>query len=270
MNLIEKEQQLIHQLKQMKRVLIALSGGVDSTYLAKMAYIALGENAIAVTIENEFIPKREVEEAYVLAKKIGIPHKQVYLDALSNENISANPADRCFFCKTHLFTHLMQIAKNLNIETIIDGSNLDDMQDYRPGLKALYTLGIRSPLKEIGFSKKEIRERSKAHDLPTWDKPSFSCLASRIPYNERITREKLQQIDHAEQFLFELGLKQFRVRHHGVVARIEVLPEDFPRILANYQTIVEKLKALGFQYVTLDLEGYRTGSLNRQLIGIKE
>ncbi|TCS83099.1 ATP-dependent sacrificial sulfur transferase LarE [Tepidibacillus fermentans] len=265
MNLVEKEQQLLSKLNQMNRVLVAFSGGVDSTYLAKMAFETLKENAIAVTIQTEYVPQREINEAKELAKIIGIPHQLIHLDALTNQNISGNPIDRCFFCKTDLFTHLIQTANKLNIDTIIDGSNQDDIKDYRPGVKALRNLGIRSPLKEVGFTKQEIRERSKAHHLPTWEKASFSCLATRIPYNETITIEKLQQIENAEQLLFELGLKQFRLRHHGEIARIEVLPKDFSQIIVNHQTIVKQLKKLGFQYVTLDLEGYVTGSLNRQL-----
>ena len=265
MNPIEKEQQLFTQIKQMDQVLVAFSGGVDSTYLAKMAFLALNEKAIAVTIQTDYVPKREIEEAIELAKKIGIRHHIVQLDTLSNPNIASNPVDRCFYCKTDLFTHLTQFAEELNIHTILDGSNVDDMKDYRPGVRALRNLGIYSPLKDAGFTKREIRERSKAHDLPTWDKSSFSCLATRIPYDNPITSQKLAQIDQAEQLLFDLGLRQFRVRHHDEVARIEVLPEDFTIVIASHQAIVSEMKSIGFQYVTLDLEGYFTGSLNRSI-----
>ncbi|WP_339061192.1 ATP-dependent sacrificial sulfur transferase LarE [Tepidibacillus marianensis] len=186
-------------------------------------------------------------------------------DALINPNIFSNPVDRCYFCKTDLFTHLTHIADKLNIRTLVDGSNLDDMKDFRPGVKALRNLGIRGPLKEVGLTKQEIRDLSKKHGLPTWDKASFSCLATRIPYHQELAPEKLRQIEQAEQLLFDLGYQQFRVRHHGEIARIEVLPEDFTRVLGDHQKIVEQLKSFGFQYVTLDLEGYFTGSMNRQI-----
>jgi len=266
----EKEKKLINLLSEMKQVLVAFSGGVDSTYLAKMAFDALQDNALAITIQTEYVPQREINEAIELAKKIGIRHQVIPFDALINPNIFSNPVDRCFFCKTDLFTHLMHIAEKLNIHTVIDGSNLDDMKDYRPGVKALKNLGIHSPLKKVGLTKRDIRELSKKHELPTWNKSSFSCLATRIPYQQELTSEKLRQIEQAEQLLFDLRYKQFRVRHHGEIARIEILPEDFTKMMNDHQEIAEQFKLYGFQYVTLDLEGYFTGNMNRIIKGRKE
>lgn len=258
----EKEQNLISNLKKYQKVLIAFSGGVDSTYLAEIAYKALGNNAIAVTIQPEYVSSREIEEAKELASLIGITHKIVILNTLENENIANNPPDRCFYCKTDLFSQLINVAEELGIQYVLDGSNLDDLKDYRPGLRALNNLGIISPLKDAKLTKNDIRLLSRELNLPTWDKPAFSCLATRIPYGTTLTEFNLRQVEKAEDFLIKLGIKQFRVRHHGDIARIEVIPDEFNKIIAFNNEIIVEFKDLGFNYTTLDLQGYRSGSLN--------
>jgi len=265
LNVDKKEAHLLSLLRNFKQVMIAFSGGVDSTYLAAVAYQVLGKHAVAVTLHPEYVPAREIDEAKKLASQIGIQHKVITLSALKNGKIAVNPKERCFFCKMDLFTSLTNMAKTLNIHYIIDGSNADDMQEFRPGIKALNRLGIISPLKEAGLTKEEVRFLSKRIHLPTWNKASFSCLATRIPYGQNITERKLKQLEQAEDFLFQLGFKQFRVRHHDTIARIEILSEEFMKMITDHQAIVDYFKQLGFHYITLDLQGYRTGSLNEIL-----
>ncbi len=262
---IEKELKLISIFKEMKNVVIAFSGGVDSTYLTAIAHKVLGNNVLAVTIKTEFMSAQEINEAINLANHLKINHKIINTSSITNEQIVKNTDQRCFFCKTDMFNYLIKIANESNFNTIIDGSNIDDMKDFRPGLRALKNLKVRSPLIEAELSKEEIRSLSKRLNLPTWNKPSFSCLATRIPYDNDITLEKLQQLEKAEDFIKDLEINQFRVRHHGNIARIEVTPNDFPKVILNHVRIVSFLNHLGFIYVTLDLQGYRTGSLNEEL-----
>lgn len=249
-------------IRGLESVCIAFSGGVDSTFLTKISKDLLGENVLAVTATSPAYPEREVLEAIELAKELGVRHLLIESGEMEIPAFSDNRPDRCYHCKTDLFRRLKELANEYGLKHVIDGSNYDDSVDYRPGRKAALERGVKSPLYEAGLTKKEIRLLSKKMGLRTWNKPSFACLSSRIPYNERITIEKLRQIEEAEDLLRGLGLSQFRVRHHNEIARIEVMPEEFLQILNNRAVIIERLKALGFLYITLDLTGYRTGSMN--------
>lgn len=245
---------------------VAYSGGVDSTFLAKVGHDVLGANCVAITLSSAFLPKSELARARATAQAIGITHYVVAEDVLE-PGVLENPPDRCYRCKKIEFGHILRKAAELGIARVLDGSNADDLSDYRPGLRALKELGISSPLCEAGLTKAEIRKRSKALGLPTWDKPAAACLASRIPYGENITREKLLRIERAEDFLRELGLVRLRVRSHADLARIEVAPEERNKFwdLDKMERIAKTLKSFGFLYVAVDLEGYRTGSLNAAL-----
>ncbi|WP_043884244.1 ATP-dependent sacrificial sulfur transferase LarE [Caldanaerobacter subterraneus] len=261
----KKLKKLRDYVKNLKRVLVAFSGGVDSTFLAKVAYEELGEDMLAVTISTPLHPKREIEESKKLAKVLGFPHLVVrYEEVLEIEEFKSNPLNRCYVCKKNLFSKLKDIAEERGFYYIVEGTNADDINDFRPGRKALKELGILSPLLDCGITKEEIRLFSKEMDLPTWNKPSYACLASRIPYGEEITYEKLSMVEKAEESLKSLGFDGFRVRYHGDVARIELRKEDMERVFEEdiRKKIVEGVKEAGFKYVALDLEGYRTGSLN--------
>jgi uncharacterized protein len=260
-----KLQHLQQILRDLKSCAIAYSGGVDSTFLIKVAYDILGTNALAVTATSSTYPHRELEEAKHLADTIGIPHLIIQSEELDINEFSDNLPTRCYFCKKELFHKIQQIAQEHHLNAVLDGSNADDINDYRPGAKARDELGVRSPLKEVGLTKQEIRDLSRSLHLKTSDKPAFACLASRFPYRMKITKERLKQVESAEEYLFSLGIKQSRVRYHGHIARIEVEQGDFQAILTHAKQIVKRLKTLGFTYVTLDLEGYRTGSLNEVL-----
>ena len=266
--LLDKYDQLKAYLKGLGAVAVAFSSGVDSTFLLFAAHEAMGEKAIAVTASSCLFPKRELHEATEYCKKLGITHYTVEEDVFTIEGFDKNPPDRCYRCKYKLFESFLDLAKEHGIEFVVEGSNLDDTGDYRPGLKAIAELGILSPLREVGFTKSEIRQLSEHFGIPTAKKASFACLASRFPYGETISVEKLGMVDKAEQYLLDQGFKQFRVRIHGVdVARIEVLPEDFERFMdSNFRDNIYKVfKECGFNYVSLDLKGYRTGSMNETL-----
>lgn len=254
-------------LAGMHSALIAYSGGVDSTFLLKVAHDVLEDRIIAVTASSETYPSCELEAAEDMAQKLGVKHVVVHTRELFNRNFANNSPDRCYFCKKELFSKLKNIAKQYNLRFILDGSNYDDLNDWRPGMRAAREFGVRSPLQEAMFTKTDIRSLSKEMSLPTWDKPSFACLATRIPYGNKITREKLKTIAQAENFLHSLGIRQVRVRHHDTIARIEVFKEDMPLFLQEDLTnrILERFRNLGYTYVTLDLRGYRTGSMNEIL-----
>lgn len=268
-----KYEALKNYFKQLGSVAIAFSSGVDSTFMLKVAHEVLGEKAVAITARSHSFPRRETEESAEFCKKEGIKHIFIDSQELNIPGFSKNPKDRCYICKHAIFEKILETARQNNLAYVCEGSNLDDNGDYRPGLKAVSELGIKSPLRECNLWKSEIRLISKELGLETWKKPSFACLASRFVYGEPITEEKLQMVDKAEQLLLDLGFEQERVRIHsfgtgetsGTIARIEVKPNEFSKILENQEQIVKTFKELGFNYVSMDLQGYRSGSMNETL-----
>ncbi len=261
---LRKYDDLKKMIKGFGSVAVAFSGGVDSTFLLYAAKEALGDQVIAVTAQSCSFPKRELDEAKSFCEQQKIRHFICQSEELDIEGFSHNPKNRCYLCKHELFEKIRCIAEQEKIAEIAEGSNLDDNGDYRPGLRAVAELGIQSPLRSIGFTKDDIRTLSKHFGLTTWDKQSFACLSSRFVYGETISREKLGMVDKAEQLLLDLGFHQVRVRIHGTIARIELMPEEFPKLLEEdiRNQITSSFRLFGFTYVTMDLTGYRTGSMN--------
>ena len=270
----DKFNSLKNDLKKMERVIIAFSGGVDSTFLLKAASAAGIRDVLAVTGVSESLPDEELAFAREMTSTLKINHREIITDELKNKMYSDNPPDRCYYCKKELFGKLKEIAEKEKYSCILDGSNSDDSRDWRPGRRAAREEGVHSPLHDAGLTKGEIRTLSRMLGLPTWDKPATPCLSSRIPYGQKITPEGLGKVYQAEQYIRQFGIKELRVRNHAEVARIEIHPGEFPVVLADdvRERIVDHLKSLGFRYVTLDLQGFRSGSGNDVLSGqgIKE
>ena len=264
----QKLERLRELLTIYKRVIIAYSGGIDSAFLTKIAYDTLNEDAIAVTAVSPSYSSNELEETKKIAREIGINHLIITTNEMSNYNYRSNPANRCYFCKNALYDELKHVARKFNVNYILDGLNADDMKEIRHGIKSAMEHGIISPLKEVALTKTEIRELSRRFGIRIWDKPATPCLSSRVEYGIEITPEILRHIENAEAFLRTIGLKNFRVRYHRHIARIESSPEDFDNILTNREKIISRFKELGFVYITLDLQGFRTGSMN-EIINIR-
>lgn len=260
----EKMTRLKEELASVPRLALAYSGGVDSTFLMAVAQEVLGDRMLAITAASPTLPQREQMEAIKMAEGLGVNHLVIEVEPFDVPGYSENPENRCYLCKTQLFSRIWEISRERGIERVADGSNLDDLGDYRPGLVALRELKVSSPLIEAGITKEDIRRLSQDMGLPTWDKPAAACLASRFPFGQRIDREQLARVERAEDLLCDLGFKQVRVRIHNDLARIEVAPEERTRLVneAIMDQINEDFKLIGFRYVTIDLQGYRTGSLN--------
>lgn len=267
MMLTDQLTQLQAIFADMDRALIAYSGGIDSTLVAKIAHDVLGDRALAVTADSPSLMPEDLEDARVQAAEIGIRHEVVNTDELSNPNYASNPVNRCYFCKSELHDTLKPLALERGYPYVVDGVNADDLRDYRPGIQAAKERRVRSPLAEVGLIKLDVRQLARDLGLPWWDKPAQPCLSSRFPYGEAITAEKLQRVGRAERYLRQLGLKELRVRSDGDTARIELPPAQIKEFVLTLDlpTLVKQFQDLGFTYVTLDLEGYRSGKLNRVL-----
>ena len=264
--LTEKYRRLTECIAARSSAAVAFSGGVDSSFLCRAARDALGDRAVAITIVSPMLPKSEIDCAGEVARQVGIQHILIEENSIEDD-VAANPRERCYFCKKREFARIIEAAQERGYAAVLDGSNVDDLGDYRPGLRALEELGVASPLREAGLTKADIRELSRRMGLPTWDKPAFACLASRIPYGERIDPAKLSRIERAEDHLRSLGFRQFRVRSHGDIARIETAPEERRRFFDEkaLDSISRTLKSFGFLYVAFELEGYVMGSMNRPI-----
>lgn len=267
MELQDKLNRLRNFIKKFSPLAIAYSGGVDSTFLLKVAHDVLYDRVVAVTATSSTYPERELKEAKDFVRDNGIRHIVIHSEEMDIEGFSNNPVNRCYLCKKELFSKIREIAGQNGILYIAEGANIDDLGDYRPGMQAIRELGVLSPLKDAGMTKEDIRILSRQMKLPTWDKPAFACLSSRFPYGQQITHEKLAMVDQAEQYLLDLGFKQVRVRHHGELARIEVAGSEREKFfnLELMEKIYRKFREIGFTYTALDLKGYRTGSMNEVL-----
>ena len=267
MNAIAKEEQLREIFRELESVIVAYSGGVDSSYVAYVANAELGPRAVCITGQSASLPAFQRAEIDRVVQRFGFQHEVIETDELDNPSYRANNSDRCFFCKDELYTKLETVALGRGIRTIVDGSTVDDLGDYRPGRRAAAEHAVRSPLIEVGLSKSEVRELSRRATLPTWDKPASPCLSSRIAYGTTVTIERLSKVDRGEEILREFGFREFRVRHHDQLIRLEIATAEMDRVLRKevFQELATRFRELGFKYVTLDLEGFRSGSMNKVL-----
>jgi len=262
-----KEERLRELFRGLDSVIVAYSGGVDSSYVAYIANAELGPRAVCITGQSASLPAYQREEIDRVIKRFGFHHEIIHTEELENPGYRANNADRCFFCKDELYTKLESVARSRNIQHIVDGSTVDDLSDYRPGRQAATQHAVRSPLIEVGLSKSEVRELSRRVELPTWDKPASPCLSSRIAYGTTVTIERLSKVDRGEEILREFGFREFRVRHHDKLVRLEIAQSEMDRVLRKdvIDQLAARFRELGFKYVTLDLRGFRSGSMNEVL-----
>lgn len=259
-------QNLQEYLKQYQSAVVALSGGVDSSLVAKLASEVYGDRALAVVSASESLPESERQLAEQLCQQIGIRFKEIKTQELADPEYRANNGMRCFVCKTHLYSELQKYALESGYDAVLDGANADDLSDYRPGRKAAAEHGVISPLAELGIGKAQVRELARELELPNWDKPASACLASRIPYGTEVTRENLTQVEQAEEIMKAVGFTEFRVRHHDAVARLEVPPEEFEKVIELRDVLTRELQRIGYAYISLDLAGFRSGSMNDLLV----